>query len=268
MEYQPDDLKRLQSAELSILEEIDELCTRHDIPYFLESGSALGAMRHEGFIPWDDDIDICMFRSDYERFIELFEESRSTDRFDLVFYRNGKAFFPFAKVVDTTTVVYENFVRKDVGTGVWVDIFILDGIDPAMQNLKALYRKRNRANLLYSFTVADPNVGSSAMVKLAKRIICPIVRNRDPKKSARIIDETASRLCSGESPFVTDFVGEGLPEHVFDRKLFEPEEVAFEGRRYFAPRGYEEILTTIYGDWRTPPTEDNRPIHTCEAYKL
>lgn len=261
-------LDAMKSIELDIMDEIDTICRKNHIPYFLMYGTLIGAYRHGGFIPWDDDIDICMFRSDYERFIELFAENRSTVRFDLVFYRNGKAFFPFAKVVDTTTVVYENFVRKDVGTGVWVDIFILDDIDPAIQNLKALYRKRNRANLLYSFTVADPNVGSSAMVKLAKRIICPIVRNHDPKKSARIIDETASQLCSGESAFVTDFVGEGIPEHVFSRNLFEPEEVIFENRRYLAPKGYEEILTAIYGDWRTPPAEDNRPIHTCEAYKL
>lgn len=258
----------MKSIELDIMDEIDAICRKNHIPYFLMYGTLIGAYRHGGFIPWDDDIDICMFRSDYERFIELFEESRSTERFDLVFYRNDRAFFPFAKVVDTTTVVYENFVRKDVGTGVWVDIFILDDIDPDAPNLRALYRKRNRANLLYSFTVADPNVGSSAIVKLAKRIICPIVRNRDPKESARIIDETAARLSSGASAYVTDFVGEGIPEHVFDRSLFEPEEVDFEDRRYLAPKGYEDILTTIYGDWRTPPAEDNRPIHTCEAYKL
>lgn len=261
-------LDAMKSIELEIMDEIDAICRKNHIPYFLMYGTLIGAHRHEGFIPWDDDIDICMFRSDYERFVELFAESRSTDRFDLIFYRNGKAFFPFAKVVDTTTVVYENFVRKDVGTGVWVDIFILDDIDPAAPNLKALYRKRNRANLLYSFTVADPNVGSSAMVKLAKRIICPIVRNRDPQKPARIIDETATQLSSGTSAYVTDFVGEGIPEHVFNRNLFEPEEVDFEDRKYLAPKGYEDILTTIYGDWRTPPAEGNRPIHTCEAYKL
>ncbi|WP_304597434.1 LicD family protein, partial [Adlercreutzia caecimuris] len=71
MQYDPDDLRQLQLVELEVLLAIDELCARYDIPYFLDSGSALGAMRHGGFIPWDDDIDIGMLREDYERFVAV-----------------------------------------------------------------------------------------------------------------------------------------------------------------------------------------------------
>jgi len=71
VQYDPDDLRQLQLVELEVLLAIDELCARYDIPYFLDSGSALGAMRHGCFIPWDDDIDIGMLREDYERFVAV-----------------------------------------------------------------------------------------------------------------------------------------------------------------------------------------------------
>lgn len=257
-----DDMKRI---ELEIMDEIDRVCRTNDIPYVLMYGTLLGAHRHGGFIPWDDDIDICMYRKDYERFLEIFSKKRSSERFDAVNYRNGKGVYPFTKIVDTTTIVYENFVRKDIAVGVWVDVFPIDEIDP--DNFK-LFRRRNRANLWYSFILADPNVGSSPWVKLAKKVVCPLVRGLDPKKYARIIDEVAQETEPGSTGLVSEFVGEGKPAYTFPRNFYEPVELPFEDRTYFGPREYEKILETIYGDWRTPPAEGNRDIHTFEAFQL
>ena len=257
-----DDMKRI---ELEIMTEIDRVCRENDISYVLMYGTLLGAHRHGGFIPWDDDIDICMYRDDYERFLEVFPQATNSDRYDVVNYRNGKGIYPFTKVVDTTTVVYENFVRKDIATGVWVDVFPVDEINP--EN-RSLYRRRDRANLWYSFIVADPNVGSSAIVKLAKKIICPLVRNLDPKKYAKIIDDIAQETEPGSTGYVTEFVGEGKLAYTFPRDFYEPVELKFEDKTFFGPKGYEKMLETIYGDWRTPPAEDHRDIHTFEAFQL
>lgn len=257
-----DDMKRI---ELDIMIEIDRVCRENGISYVLMYGTLLGAHRHGGFIPWDDDIDICMYRDDYERFLEVFPQTQDSGKFDVVNYRNGKGIYPFTKVVDTTTVVYENFVRKDIATGAWVDVFPLDEVDP--EN-RSLYRRRNRANLWYSFIAADPNVGSSAIVKLAKKTICPLVRNLDPKKYAKLIDDIAQETEPGSAGCVTEFVGGGDPAYTFPRNFYEPVELQFEGRTFFGPKSYEKILETIYGDWRTPPAEDDRDIHIFEAFQL
>ena len=93
-----DDMK---SIELEIADEIDRMCREHGVGYFLAYGSLLGAARHGGFIPWDDDMDIAMLRADYERFAAHFREWRSSERFDILDCRRGKSIFPFLKVVDT-----------------------------------------------------------------------------------------------------------------------------------------------------------------------
>lgn len=105
-----DDVKLI---ELEIMDEIDRVCNEHGVQYFLGYGTLLGAVRHGGFIPWDDDMDIVMMRDQYELLMSHFNEWRTTDRFKLVSYRDGSSIYQFAKIVDTTTVFYEKFVGKD-----------------------------------------------------------------------------------------------------------------------------------------------------------
>lgn len=112
-----DDVKLI---ELEIMDEIDRVCNEHGVQYFLGYGTLLGAVRHGGFIPWDDDMDIVMMRDQYELLMSHFNEWRTTDRFKLVSYRDGSSIYQFAKIVDTTTVFYEKFVGKDASYGVWV----------------------------------------------------------------------------------------------------------------------------------------------------
>ena len=122
-----DDMKEIQ---LELMDELDRVCREQGITYFLAYGSLLGAVRHGGFIPWDDDMDVVMLRADYERLIAGFDEWKSSDRFSLAWYRDGKSIYSFVKLVDTTTRVLENFVDKKTSTGVWVDIFPLEDLKP------------------------------------------------------------------------------------------------------------------------------------------
>lgn len=252
-----DDMKRV---ELEIMDELDRICRAQGITYFLAYGSLLGAVRHGGFIPWDDDMDVVMLREDYERFITGFEDWKSQDRFALASYRDGKSIYPFVKMTDATTRVLENFVAKDTATGVWVDIFPLDDVDGESAGA---FRRNGRLSLVRNFIVADPSVGSSGFVKLAKRVVCPFARHLDAVSYARRIDENACAACAGRaSDTVADIVGEGRPDRVFPKKLFEPIEMKFEGRSYLAPAGYERFLEIQYGDWRTPPPHE-RPRSAC-----
>lgn len=258
-------IDEMKEIELELMDELDRVCRAQGIQYFLGYGSLLGAVRHGGFIPWDDDMDVIMMRAEFERLIEGFDEWKSSDRFALASYRDGKSIYPFVKLVDTTTCVYENFVEKGTATGVWVDLFPLDDVDPCDMRP---FKKNGRVGLLRSFIVADPSVGSTPLVRIAKRIICPLVHGLDAVKYARILDENAMKACPEGSDVVADIVGEGKPSMIFPKSLFDSVEMAFEDRHYLAPAGFEELLTLQYGDWRTPPREDDRDIHTFEAYQL
>lgn len=113
-----DDMKLI---ELEIMDEIDRVCRKEGFSYFLGYGSCLGAARHQGFIPWDDDMDIIMPRDDYERFVGGgFDSMKTVERYKLASYRDRSGIFPFTKVVDASTIVYDTFTQKRYATGVWV----------------------------------------------------------------------------------------------------------------------------------------------------
>ena len=259
-----DDMKAI---ELDIMDEIDRVCQAHGVQYFLGYGSLLGAVRHGGFIPWDDDMDIIMMRDQYELLMQHFNEWRTTDRFKLVSYRDKSSIYQFAKIVDTTTVIYENFVGKKAATGVWVDVFPLERFS---EQVVGLLGQHERAGLLRSFAVTDPSTGTNGFVKLVKHIVCPYVKHNDLYELAKRLDDIALRMNEAGcgSSRVIDVLGEGKREKTFPVKLFEPIRMKFEDREYFAPAGYEEDLTIEYGDWRTPPAENARPVHVMEAYRL
>ena len=138
------------------------------------------------------------------------------------------------------------------------------------QQGSALLRQHQRTGLLRSFAVADPSVGTNAFVKLVKRIVCPFVKNKDLYELAERLDRIALRMDEADSAStcVIDVLGEGKPEITFSKDLFEPIRIPFEDREYFAPSGFEEYLLIQYGDWRTPPAENARPVHVMEAYRL
>ena len=98
-----DELKKIQ---INILDQVADFCNKNDISYWLDCGTLLGAVRHKGYIPWDDDVDIGMFRSDFDRFLNLFNQSN--ERYKVYNIENNNEFYyPFGKVLDTTTILYE-----------------------------------------------------------------------------------------------------------------------------------------------------------------
>ena len=127
MQYDPDDLRQLQLVELEVLLAIDKLCARYDIPYFLDSGSALGAMRHGGFIPWDDDIDIGMLREDYERFVAVALDELP-EGYRLLTPDVTEGYAPmWAKVMREGTKFYtRETLEAGLDQGVFVDVFPYD----------------------------------------------------------------------------------------------------------------------------------------------
>lgn len=136
-------LEEMKAVELEIMDEIDAICRQHGLTYFLGYGSVLGAVRHGGFIPWDDDMDVIMPRDDYEQLIAHFDKWRTSKNYALTFCRNDTSVYQFVKIIDTRTSVKERYVSASYKTGVWVDIFPLDGIP---KDTKRVFRRNARAH--------------------------------------------------------------------------------------------------------------------------
>lgn len=261
-------LDEQKRAELDILIAIDTVCRETGLTYLLSGGTLLGAVRHKGFIPWDDDIDIAMPRPDYEQFFDVFRLGTIRERYpyyQLISYRDKSAIYPFFKVVDTRSLVIEKYVDPKYKTGVWVDIFPLDGLNdsdqPFVQNRKTMRR--------YDVLVANVNEGTSRFARFAKRAMKPLVSTgKDIYRVAKEFDELLASCQIRENRDVGEVMWCPKKENRLPYGYIDPVEMEFEGRRFMASSMYERYLTNLYGDYMQLPPEKDRVPHPCEAYWL
>ena len=134
-------LDEIKKTELDILLELQKVCDAHGLRLYLAGGSLLGAIRHKGFIPWDDDIDVCMPRPDYMKLIHL--EDEFSKHLKLVCYENGTDSYPFMKLIDTRTKVKEKYMQEDASSSLWVDILPVDGLPDKEEEIEKIYKKTN-----------------------------------------------------------------------------------------------------------------------------
>lgn len=263
------EFEELKKIELDMLVLFDEYCKKHGLRYYLAYGTLIGAARHKGFIPWDDDIDICMPRPDYERFYAMQKDEPVAEHLYAITYRDVKSCIcPFIKLQDARTAGHETDKREEFETAVWIDIFPMDGVpadDPMMEKdsprLKRLVHLISLTTRPFVFTY-DP-------LRLAKRwYINKRYGKMDVHKVCAEIEEIAMRVPYDESErvgFLTFSVD--VPKAIFSREGYDnPILMDFEGYKFPAPSNYDEILTSIYGDYMTPPPEDKREIHPFDAW--
>lgn len=273
MQYDPDDLRQLQLVELEVLLAIDELCARYDIPYFLDSGSALGAMRHGGFIPWDDDVDIGMLREDYERFVAIASDELPGGYRLLTPDVTGGYAPMWAKVMKEGTKFYtRETLEAGLDQGVFVDVFPYDrlcGDDRGAQRQVADCLKWQRASYMYH--AASVHVPHGGPLGWFERLACRVAHS-------------ALRLCTRQDALVAHFrsaISRGVAgdrvavlsypvEGGFARaELLPARIVSFEGYELPVPRDAEGYLAKKYGeDWEQLPPEDQRRNHSPEVLDL
>ena len=169
-----DEVRKIQIERLQYLE---KKCIENNLRYYLAYGTLLGAVRHKGYIPWDDDIDVVMPRADYEKFLNLM--SKDTHSYiKIVHLDNRKHFFgPYAMLINTQTGMSHNAVRQEYidGLGVYIDIFPLDG-RPEGEELSNMLKKHKQLKVLNSLLVYKSPGSSSKFKALQKKIGIPILR--------------------------------------------------------------------------------------------
>ena len=258
--------RELQLKMLEVLDYIDEVCRKNGLTYYLAYGTLLGAIRHKGFIPWDDDADVMMERSEYERFIDIV--SKETGKFRIASLQNDPDYvMPWARVYNIRTRGGNDFLEKGGQIGVFVDVFPIDYLPEDEKKRDAVHRKVVLMNALR--TSANHRYFSPEERHVAlKKILRPIGRIAGTRKWAERIEKAVSTSADKRSRYAGCLVDASSnarqstnPVSCYKGSI----EVEFEGRHFLAPAEYDQILTTQYGDYMTPPPEDKRAsLHLFE----
>lgn len=265
-------LNEIKAIELEILKEIHQICEKENIRYSLCGGTLLGAVRHGGFIPWDDDIDIIMPRKDYETFID-YCKSNSVN-FDLLCIETNKNYsYLFAKATNKNTIIREkNANSNKIDMGVYVDIFPLDGmgdtIDLARKNFiktsfeRELLVARNWKRFFKSKT-------HSSIYEPVRFVFFVLSRFVNSETIINSLQRKFKKNDFDNSKFSGCFMGSYRLKEVLKTDIYKVfSEIEFEGYKFKCFNHYDEYLTSIYGDYmKLPPKEKQVSHHTYKAYK-
>lgn len=267
-------LRRMQLAELEIAKRFVAFCDEHELRYFMLGGTFLGAVRHKGFVPWDDDMDFGMYREDYERFLQLcrtehvpFEvHNFFLDKTDLNHYRY------FTRIEDPAVTVHRRFAQEEETSGVWIDILPLDGMpDRAAQRyVRKYYLLWRKATYKYSafsvlVCVDKPNRPFVERVLVAAGRVLPVERIFKFQREMEKLDRALKRYPPSDSNYVFQAISPYKLRELYKKEVFGQGRLyTFEGMRLRGPQNADGYLGQLYGDYMTLPPESKRNWHQRE----
>ena len=263
IEITPQILAQLQSIQLECLAELDRICRKYQIDYSIDGGTLLGAVRHKGFIPWDDDIDVIMVRGEYEKFFEVCKTDLDTKHFFLQEHRTDKYYrvgYPRIKR-NNTTYVRAGQEKSKQHQGVQIDVFVLDN----MPN-NYIARRLHRALTFFFRKILWSRTGKVASASAIQRVSYSLldllpasfafwgfdalakITNRKPTELVRHYAMTYP------NPKIN---GYGTPSYLLNSFT----ELEFEGHTFMAVAEYDRYLSLLYGDYMQLPPEGERKPH-------
>ena len=273
------DLTRVHQANLEILKEIDRICRKYKIKYLLDSGTLLGAVRHRGFIPWDDDADVAFTRPNYEAFLkvvkrELPEGMTLVEPKDL---RGGKAFYDFtARIIYDKSRTHEDTEEMQYYEGklnhLYVDMFTIDELP---ENKIASTMTLLLHTVIYGLAMGHRYRLDFKKYKLTDKLcvgllaavgkIIPMKVLRKLQHMAAVKDRKGKSRLRYYSNYQPDYLYVTLKKEWCEETV----DLPFEDTKLMCPKGWHEVLTWIYGDYMTlPPKEQQVPTHSSMEIKF
>lgn len=267
------DLTAVHQANLKMLKEIDRICRKHQIQYMLDAGTLLGAVRHKGFIPWDDDVDLVFTRENYERFAQVVRKElpEGMELLEPRQLQGGNAFYDFTpRIIYVNSQTHEDGEEmKFYGGGLnhlWVDLFILDKL-PENKAAAAFTRflqmavyglaMGHRYRLDYSKYSLMNKIFVAALAAIGKRI--PMRKIRGLQRRVSVKDNKGKSRLRYYSNYQQDYLYVTLNEEWIKETV----DLPFEDTMLMAPKGWNQVLTWIYGDYQKLPPEEKRvPTHS------
>lgn len=260
------DLSELKQIQLDVLEEVDSFCVQNNIHYSLACGSCLGAIRHKGYIPWDDDIDIYIPRSDYNRFIKSFPIELNNIKVASL-EREPKWDRAYAQAYDSRTIMKE-YANTPIINGVYIDIYPVDEV-PDSDNAWKRYNKFRRILIRIHEVRRIPIRWNRSVIKniillFGKILLLPF----SSRQIAKYISYNAQRYNGKGYNRSFECVQGMLQKRPFKSTIMTNFiRVPFEDRHYMVMKDYDEYLSNGYGDYmKLPPIDKQIPHHQFEAY--
>ncbi len=265
---------RLRPLYLEMLLEFDRICRKYDIKYSLDSGTLIGAVRHGGFIPWDDDVDVSMLRSEYEKFFKVCKKELNTEKFFLQDFRTDKEYrwgFPKLRYNDTI-FLYEGQENATWHTGLFLDIFVYDGVPDNY------FLRRVHLFICYCirkglYSVYGQNNATNALLRLWYKLLYKVPRGFWMRCFDKMVNlsnihkhELARHLTFA---YPVERAGGmkrkyGMPRECFDEFI----DYDFEGHSFKIFKNYDLYLRSMYDDYMTLPSEEERVSEPLSVLKF
>jgi len=258
-------VKEIQNILFEMMIQFHEICKKHNLTYYMVGGTLLGAIRHQGFIPWDDDFDVALPRRDYDRLISIPDSELPENIKILSMEKTNNYPYNFVKIVNKNTTIVEDIGGKGYVMGVYIDVFPLDGagncIDQAKKQVTIAKLLRICVLICYAKRKSD---------KLWKNIIKYIIWSIGLKKWQRLLERTIRKKMFETSSYVSNFLGAWMEKEIMPREFFgTPTLYKFRERWFFGPEKYDKYLKQLYGDYmKLPPLEKQKSHHKFSYINL
>ena len=252
------ELRKLQLIELNIIEEVERICKKNNITFYLGEGTLLGAIRHNGFIPWDDDLDILMLRDDYEKFLKIapkeidskFEVQHST------LIHNYWSPFIKIRLLDTSFFTQSHISHITDHNGPLLDIFPIDNVpkqDSLKQKMQAYKIKYYRGIITHGLKLREPKTNIEKIIRILSSFY-------NIEKVHKKLDKTFKIYNNKNNKFTVNLASYyNYKKQTFPKEYYgKPRLIKFESKLRPVPKEAEKILTTIYGDYMILPPEEKR----------
>ncbi|GHU62786.1 lipopolysaccharide cholinephosphotransferase LicD [Clostridia bacterium] len=273
-------LEQIHQANLCILKEIHRICQKYKISYSLDSGTLLGAIRHQGFIPWDDDADVVFLRKDYERFLSVAKKELS-GKFELLLPKDlqeGEVFYDFTpRILNKESKIQANNEEMQYYGGkmnhLWVDLFVLDRISdkPFLRWMRIIQLKIVYALAMGHRYQMEWNKYPS-IIKIGVWILSNIGKKISMKKIYAVWDVLSKKDAhqANNRLYYSNYQPDYLPVYLAESWCSHIIEKKFESENFLVFQGYQHILKNVYGDYHClPPLKKRMPTHVnLQEFKL
>ena len=254
-------MKKIREIQMETMRYVNRISEDNNLKTYLSGGTLLGAVRHKGFIPWDDDVDMMILRSDYQKLISYINQDVQSSYKALTYDSDPQYYYPFAKIVDTRTRIQEIGKVPIAEMGIGVDLFPIDNLPNNKKIISWHFWFERKLHIEFdNLYIVDSNNKGEACLYAWRRMLLRLI--------SKLMNFFAMLHKSSNTERVAVSVwGYGIKEIVARFKMTQSIKVEFEGEFFWSPRGYHTYLSHLYGDYMTPPPKAKQHYeHNMKAY--